>query len=320
MQTIYLSHSRVQQFLSCPSRFRHGNMFVRVARDGLVGFAADVGTALHRAMQHYMKHGNYDAAVWTLGMSYPWELYNVPEIRSDGGRTMWAALSVFDKWIETAPRLDYEIAAVEGRAAEELLIDIDLGNIDGFHFIYQMHIDLVVERLRYGDIKAVDIKTYAPAWVKEGDEPPAVEKAIKKYDFSQQLLGYALAVEMLLKERWDGGELQAEYWFLAVQLQRAAVQVKEVVFTPEQVSIWLKNLLGVCHSIAQQESADNWLRHEGSCISWGQQCQYAELCWRDLRGRDLAHWYAAGIPADRRMKPEVPDFTFHMPLLGGMKQ
>ena len=318
MKTIYLSHSRMAQFLSCPSRYRFSNLFVKVKREGFTAFAPDVGTALHRAMQLYMKQGNYDAAVWELGQSYPWPLYDDPEIRTDGGRNFFAALTSFDRWIESSPRLEYEIIEVDGRPAEELLVEIEIGAIGELRFVYQMHVDLVCERRSFGDIRPIDIKTYTPTVSADtAFDAGTLDRRLQKYDRSTQLLGYGIVTEMLLHQRWDGQDLHAEYWFLAVHNRVPRFDVKQITFTPEQVSLWMKNIVATCHSIYSQWASDNWLRNEGSCNAWFEQCPHAELCWRDTNRQELEQWYAAGIPQHMIQQPEVPHFQFQLPLLEG---
>lgn len=316
MKTIYLSHSRVAQFLTCPSRYRFSNLFTRVRRDGFTAFAPDVGTALHRAMQHYMKHGVYDAAVWELGQQYPWPLYSDPTIRTDGGRNFFATLQAFDTWIETSPRLEYEIIKVDGRDAEELLVEVEIGSLGDLRFVYQMHIDLVCERRSYGDIRPVDIKTYTPSvTTADFQQSYGLDNRLQKYERSTQLLGYGLVTEMLLHKQWLGSDLHAEYWFLAIHQRVARLDIKQVSFTAEQVSLWMKNIISCCHSIYSQWHSDNWMRNEGSCHAWMQACPHIELCWKDLRREELESWYSAGVPQHMVQEPEVPHFTFQLPLL-----
>ena len=315
MRTIYLSHSRMMQFLSCPSRFRFTNIFARIRRQGFTAFAPDVGTALHRAMQLYMKDGSYDRAVWELGMHYPWPLYSEPSIKTDGGRSFAAVLGAFDKWVESAPRLEYEIASVDGKAAEELLVDIELGVIDDVRFVYQMHIDLVCERRSWGDIKPIDIKTYTPSIAQADYVPGELDRRLRKYDNSKQLLGYAVATDMLVHGQWHGQPLQAEYWFIAVSLTNPQFDIKRIEFTEEDVTMWMKNIIGTCHSMVHQLKSDIWLRNEQSCHAWFEMCPHAEWCWKDLTHKELDDYFKAGIPAHMLQEPEVPDFTFNMPIL-----
>ena len=310
---IVLSHSRMQQYLSCPNKYRFSNLYGQRKRDGFSAFAPDVGTALHKAMQHYMTSGgDYQRSVWELGMAYPWPLYDDPYISGDGGRSMPAALAAFDHWCESAPLLNYELVSVNGRPASELTVFIALGSIGDLEFVYELHIDMVCLDKRSDRIIPIDIKTYA---VRSDASPTSAYHPLAKYERATQLIGYMLGTRMLLEAAWSGEELDAAYWFLKVDLRAPAFEEREVLKSSEQIGLWLQNICNTCHMIAMQLANDSWLRNESSCKSYGTDCSFAELCWQQQSEVAISDWLTSVNAMTGLAEPEVPDFQFRMEIL-----
>ena len=311
---IVLSHSRVMQYLSCPNRYRFSNLYGQRYRPGeFTAFAPDVGTALHRAMQHYMLHKDYKAAVWELGMAFPWPLYDDPYIGGDKGRSMSAALAGFDCWIDTNPTLNYELTSVSGNPASELTIHIDLGTLNGRNYVYELHMDMLCVDNSSGMVLPVDIKTYAVTTYSSDKTGPY--HPLRKYEHSTQLIGYALGARMLQERAWTGETLEALYWFLRVDLREPEFEVKHAEFDATRVSLWLANIRNVCYMIDMQAQRDDWLRGEASCHSYGRACEHSSFCWTRSNEAEIDSWLRSSLGREAAAAPEPFDFSFRMEIL-----
>lgn len=305
MRRVVLSHSRMATYFRCPSAYKFAHFFPQpdirdLSEDGFVSFPMDVGSAIHIAMQDYMLHGDYHQAVFRLWQNYPFALYDRGYV--DGGRTIFAALSAFDHWISHKPREYYKLITVDGKPSNELVIEIDIGSIGDLQFVYQMHIDFVVERQTDGLIIPVDIKSYRG------------EDKLARYEFSLQLVPYMLGINAMLL-RPETFDFVGEYWFTEIQLSQPVFKTLEVRKTAEHLEYWISSVQQIARGIASNVVSGRWPRNDNACISFNEQCRWAEYCWTKVPDSEHEAWFATVAEGKQLRNDEKPAFKFTMEIL-----
>lgn len=305
MRKIVISHSRMATFYGCQSAYKFAHYFPQpdirdISSDGMTSFPMDVGSAMHLAMQDFMKNGDYDRAVFTLWRNYPFALYE--RGLNDGGRTIFAALSAFNNWVDARPRDFYSLVHVDGKPSDELVMEIALGSIGDLQFVYQLHIDFVMQRETDGLIIPIDVKTYRG------------EDKLARYQYSLQLIPYMLGINMMLG-RPAPLEFVGEYWFLDIVLTDPQFKTMEVRKTDEHFQYWLASVQQVCRAIYDNVTTGRWPRNENHCVAFGQTCRWAEHCWSRSTDAELDEWFTSLAEGYKLRNDETPAFSFAMEVL-----
>ena len=305
---IVLSHSRMGTFFHCQNAYRFAHIFPQVdtqqTGNGATSFPMDVGSAIHIAVQDYLEHRDYTKAIFELWRAFPFALYErgVP----DGGRTIFAAISAFDAWIESGIPQAYELVAVDGKTSAELVAEIELGSIEGksviYDFVYQCHIDGIVRRLTDGEIITIDIKTYAG------------HNKLERYEYSTQLIPYTLVSNMIL-ERATPLAFEAEYWFMEVALTNPKIETKTVAKDQTDFKYWVNTVQQVINQLFSNLEADRWPRNCSHCYQYGEYCKWSTDCWSPLTTPELEDWFTALADGQPTRNDKKPDFSFRMPIV-----
>lgn len=305
---VVLSHSRMSTFYHCQNAYRFAHIFPQIdyqqEAQGVTNFPMDVGTAIHIAIQSYLEHRDYNRAIFELWRAYPFALYEHGV--ADGGRTIYAAISAFEAWIDAGVPQAYELVAVNGKASTELVGEIELGSIEGkneiYDFVYQCHIDAIVRRHADGEIMPIDIKTYAGM------------NKLERYEYSTQLIPYTLVSNMIL-EKATPLLFEAEYWFLEVSLSNPKIDMKPIRKDQTDFKFWVTTTQQVMHQIASNLDADRWPRNDNHCYQYGQTCPWVTDCWSGQASNELEEWYTALAEGHPTRNGKQPDFSFRMPIV-----
>lgn len=305
---IVLSYSRMSTFYHCQNAYRFAHIFPQIdyqqEERGVTNFPMDVGSAIHVAIQSYLEHRDYNRAIFELWSHYPFALYERGV--KDAGRTIFAAISAFEAWIDSGIPYAYELVEVNGKASAELVGEIELGSIEGkteiYDFVYQCHIDAIVRRHTDGEIMPIDIKTYAGL------------NKIERYDYSTQLIPYTLVSNMIL-EKATPLQFEAEYWFLDVSLTNAEVTTKPVRKDQTDFKFWVLTTQQVMQQIAANLDVDRWPRNCNHCYQFGEYCPWVNDCWSEQSSVELEEWYTAMAEGHPTRNSKKPDFSFRMPIV-----
>lgn len=305
---VVISHSRVTTFMSCAQKFRFANMFTQ-ADSADDSFAAGAGTALHVGIQKYMLTHDLFEARKQMFLAYPFHLYLDGLIRHEPkGRTFGACLAALDHWIESGLGDRYKLVSVNGAPGEELVVEIALGSIGLLDFVYQMHIDLVLEDVFTGKICVRDIKTH------DEDTP------FDKYAHSKQLLPYAFVVDALMANddthKHGMDTISSGYWFARINGNSLMTHEELVEFGPTELADWIHNMRHVCHSIAfQQGFGGQWMKNENTCHSWRRDCPFLDICRASMSERDYAEFFHKLNRGEAQRNDEKPAATLVMNIL-----
>ena len=120
---VVTSHSIDGTFESCNKRFMFRHLYEEMPVAEPRGLAADVGTALHEAVQDWTRHGSLDRAGMILMRWWPWELEQKREAAGlkDHKRTLGNALLLLQAICEHEFWDDWEVASLPGN---ELAIEL----------------------------------------------------------------------------------------------------------------------------------------------------------------------------------------------------
>jgi hypothetical protein len=305
---IVLSHSRMSTFYHCQNAYKFAHYYPQIDYQeedrGVTNFPMDVGTALHIAIQDYLEHRDYNQAIFRIWQNYPFALYERGV--GDQGRTIFAAISAFEAWVDSGIPAAYELVEVNGKPSAELVGEIDLGSIEGpkeiYDFVYQCHVDAIVRRLTDGEIMPIDIKTYAGL------------NKLERYEYSTQLIPYTLISNMIL-ERPRPLEFDSEYWFINVSLSDPKIDVKPIRKDQEDFKRWVTTIQQVARQIALNINHDSWPRNDGHCYQFGEFCPWAAECWSNRTNVELEEWYQALADGHPTRNSKTPDFAFRMQIL-----
>lgn len=303
-QTFFVSYSSLSLLEGCPRKFEFNKMHLQI--DRTENHAPGVGTALHRAFQHYVVHKDEDAALMQLMLAYPFELEHEDTY---GERSLEAAFATFmalkDSWDWGGYEI-VEINCLDGvrRPAIEVPFQIDFAgfsldgefNSDGTPRIpvaYRGFIDFFFYKKLADRFRAVDLKTHRRK----------LKDLTAVWAFDDQVLPYGLVLEHTL-----GREIAAfdvEYLAAYVDLQTPKVVPYEFTKSRADVEDWFTKTMMQLNML-QQFVRNQWFpRQSHACTSWNRTCQHFEVC--QSRDPDIVAAYMNHVAAaDQKPMEFVP--------------
>src|SRR6478736_10284968 len=111
-----VSYSSLNTAASCLRKFEFNKLYPRKKRDSEEQFAAHVGKAMHGAVQHWLIHGDEDAALWTLMKHFPY-LWEYNQARDD--RSLEACISTLERILDSVDMTEWELVSIRLEATEE---------------------------------------------------------------------------------------------------------------------------------------------------------------------------------------------------------
>lgn len=281
-----VSYSSLNTASSCLRKFEFNKLYPRKARDGEEQFAADVGKAMHMAVQHWMIHGDEDAALWTLMRNFPY-LWEYSQIRDD--RNLEACVSTLDRIIDSVDMDEWELVSIrleDGSVvpAVEVPFEIRLEGLslsDGRPFVYTGWIDAVMRHKGTGMIRTLDIKT----------NRSTTRDSTAKYKFDSQQIPYGIVVEHLQGNQID--EFEVLYLDCFIDLVEPRVTLYPFLKTQEDLQEWMMNTLLKVNAIQRSFQMDYFPRTDGGCLAWNRPCYFLDVC--ETRNREaIETWLLEG--------------------------
>lgn len=295
VKDIIVSHSINDTFESCPRRFEFAHVYgYQLAPSAQKTYAADVGTALHEAIQAWAtirlqpdrglgrEQEAEDAGIMALLRWWPWigEILETPEKLAV--RSLPRALMIYHTVIESQWWDRWELVTLEdGTPAVEIAWKITHANIEGFQdhdeirrqFVTQGKIDFILRDRHTGEIRVVDIKTTT-------DAPKMMDA---KFRFSSQAAGYATVVSAILNTDWREDGLKATYLCCPFGSVNTLPEMTPVThaYSPSDIAGLMADNTLRFQRMRQYGDYGRWPRRSSGCISFGTTCPYYNICHRD---------------------------------------
>lgn len=297
-----ISYSSLNLLDTCMRKFEFNKLYPRRPRDS-DAFAADVGSALHHAYQHFLIHGDEEAATWVLMRDYPY----IGEFsqRTDD-RSLEACISVLDEMMHYGKMDEWELMTIkrpptdEERAAGldgvvvpaiEVPFELRLKGIDlpdGRGLAFTGFMDAAMRHLVTDRVRTLDIKT----------NRRTMEDATPKYKFDGQQIPYGIVLEHIVGNRVD--EFEVLYLDCYVDLLNPRVQLYPFRKDSSDIQDWLINTVLAGQRIQRSMEMDYFPRTNGGCMSWNRPCYFLDIC--EIRDREqITDWLLMGDEPEHRV-------------------
>jgi hypothetical protein len=310
LRAIVTSHSIDGTFESCERRFEFMHVWQQSPEGGTTGFAAEVGTALHEAIQAWARLALFPgrdrhaknpiairAGLYALMRFWPWSLETVSLQMSKAGikqRSLGEAILLFEQVIRNEFWESWELVNIGGF---DLSIEVpwrinhaSLGTFPlpagemGF-LATQGKIDFILRNRYTGEIRVFDLKTTVK-------DKRAHEAAFK---FSGQGANYAMVISHALGYDWKQRGLSVSYLVANFASADGSEEASVNLYTYEYNAEIIQDLIDTKHErlIRMRDYAHRkwWPRRTHGCDSYGQPCPFMGICER--RDEDfIKKWFA----------------------------
>jgi len=310
LRPIVTSHSIDGTFESCPRKFEFMHVYQQLPEGGSSGFAAEVGTALHEAVQAWARlalfpgrdrkahHGiAIEEGYKVLLRWWPWTLEQVSlEDKKTGikQRSLGEAILLFEEIVRDEFWESWELIDIGdfGLSIEVpyRIVHASLGTVPlptGSHgyFVTQGKIDFILRNRYTGEVRVFDLKTTVK-------DERAHEAAFK---WSGQGPGYAMILAQALDFDWKKWGLKVTYvvsnFATADGSESATVNLRTYEYTVEQVQDGIDLKVERLERMQKYAANDHWPRRSHGCDAFGQPCAYMGICQR--RDSDFIRaWFA----------------------------
>jgi hypothetical protein len=314
LRAIVTSHSIDGTFESCPRKFEFAHVWQQMPEGGSTGFAAEVGTALHEAVQAWArlalfpgrerKHVNplaLEQGYHALLRWWPWALEHVSLREGKTGikqRSLGEALLLFEEIVSAEFWESWELVDIGGfglsievpyRINHVSLGTVPIPKPDGIsefgYFATQGKIDFILRNRYTGEIRVFDLKTTVK-------DPKAHEAAFK---WSGQGPNYSLILAQAMGWDWRQKGLSVSYvvsnFASADGSEDSAVRLYTYDYTPDQIQDGVDLKVERLERMKAYASKQHWPRRSHGCDSFGNPCMYMGICGR--RDPDFIRaWFA----------------------------
>ncbi len=298
---IVTSHSIDGTFESCPRRFEFAHVWTQVPEGGSTGFAAEVGTALHEAVQAWAKLAlfpgreyradnplAYESGLRTLLQWWPWALEEVSieegKVSGVKQRSLGEAILLYDQIISDHFWESWELILIDDfglsieipwRINHASLGTFPMPHGDGMGYLAtQGKIDFVLRHRRTKEIRVFDLKTTVK-------DERAHEAAFK---FSGQGPNYALVIAQALSQDWHNVGLKMTYvvanFASADGSEDATVNLYTYEYSPEDIQDGIDVKHERLMRMFDYARRQWWPRKSHGCDAYGQPCPYMGICGR----------------------------------------
>lgn len=272
-----VSYSSLNTASSCLRKFEFNKLYPRKSRDSEEQFAADVGTALHMAVQHWMIHGDENAALWQLMLHFPY-LWEYNQLRDD--RNLEASIATLDEILDSVDMTEWKLVEIrlgpteeypEGEVvpAIEVPFEIRLKGLnlsDGRPIVYTGWIDAIMRHKGTGLIRTLDIKTHRST----------LRDSTAKYKFDSQQIPYGIIVEHL--QGLEVEEFEVLYLDCFIDLVDPRVTLYPFLKLHEDLQEWMMDTVLDIRQIQTAHQMDYFSRARGGCMAWNKPCYFLDVC------------------------------------------
>lgn len=293
--TLITSHSIDGTFESCPRRFEFRHLYLQVPLTEGMGLAAEIGTALHEAVQQWTRDYDVDKSNEMLLRWWPWQLEDARAMSGmrDSNRTLGNSLLLLDA-IRADPFWDeWEVATLpDGSPAIELPWRINHTSLGTFahpvtgEHVYvatQGKIDWILrhrtDRWRY---RVCDLKTTVM-------DATAQEASFR---FSGQAGQYGIVLAKAIGLDWEKEGMEVTY-FVAEYAEHGlpAVYPRSYTLSPEEIWDSIRTKDERLRRMMSMGREGFFPRRTHGCTFYQKPCGFLDICHR--REPDfLSQWFA----------------------------
>lgn len=272
---LVLSGSTASSFSSCERYFNYARNFLNPK--GGPSHAADVGTAIHESLQHWLVHKNVDQALMKLMLHYPAETDHLSSAKE---RNLEAATStVLDAMDAFNSRLpieyeDLEVATLrttDGKTVPCTEVVFEIYIEQNILPEYDVYIAGAMDMIMFAPFDSThivaDIKTHR-------DNKAALIQ--EKFEFSNQTLPYHLVLSHISGEATTSFDVL--YWTCFIDIEKPNTQFITYRKTQRDIEDYLLTFAKLLHRIRANIDTNHWSRSHGSCTNWGRVCRYKDVC------------------------------------------
>jgi len=284
------SHSIDGTFDSCPRRFEFRHVIGQIPDIDESGFAAEVGTAMHEALQEWARTDSDEAGYITLMKWWPWELEEKKE-RADA-RNFPNALLLLRALMESDFWNEWEVDILpDGTHAIELPYRITHKSLGSFihprtgrptYLADQGKIDFIIRHRVTHARRVLDLKT------------TTYDESLHygAFRFSGQGAGYGMVLDSALGIDFRRNGMDVTYLLAEFSPYGPNVRPLEYHLSPEEVDDLITAKKLRLMRMLMYARMNHWPRRTHGCVFFNQQCAYLDVCER----RDypfLMDWFAA---------------------------
>lgn len=310
LRPIVTSHSIDGTFVSCPRKFEFMHVWQQMPEGGSTGFAAEVGTALHEAVQAWARLALFpgrdrkahiglaiEAGYRELLKWWPWTLEIVSLQEGKAGikqRSLGEAILLYERIINDVFWESWELVDIGGfgmsievpyRIVHSSLGVVQLPNGQFGYFVTQGKIDFVLRNRYSKEVRVFDLKTTVK-------DERAHEAAFK---WSGQGPGYAMVVGEALGVDWRRQGFAVSYlvsnFASADGSEDSAVRIYTYDYTPDLLEDGLETKHERLELMKWYADRGKWPRRTHGCDAFGSPCAYMKICAR--RDNDfIRKWFA----------------------------
>jgi len=296
---VITSHSIDGVFEFCPRKFEFMYVWQQAPQGGLSGFAAEVGTAMHEAVQAWARLALFPGRAWkaenqlaythglkTLLRWWPWALEEVSLAAGKQGikqRSLGEAILLYEQIIGAEFWESWELIHIgDFGLSIEIPWRINHASLGTFplptgglgYIARQGKIDFVLRHRQSGEIRVIDLKTT----VKDEAAHAAAFK------FSGQGPDYALIIAHALGFDWRERGLKMSYFVSnfasADGSEDASNNVYTYTYSPEDIQDGIDTKFERMFQMKSYGERGWWKRRSHGCDSFGQPCAYFNICHR----------------------------------------
>jgi hypothetical protein len=300
------SHSIDATFDSCARRFEFIHGWRRLPQRESSTYAADVGTALHEAVQQWARTESADEGALRLLRYWPWsdERIRRAESKQIGQRTLGNSVLMYDRIISHEWWNDWELVYIKGfgHAIEvpflivhESLGIIKLPNGDLALLATQGKIDFILRHRRTRKYKVLDLKTTVK-------DVPAHNASFR---FSDQAGLYALVLDKALDSSWEKDGLSVTYMVAYFGSDEADMQVIPLDYdlppyeVQDLIDVKMERLIRM-RTYAEHQ---RWPRRSHGCEFFGTPCGFLDICQK-RDSKFLKEWFAFDLATGDKVEYE----------------
>lgn len=304
---IVTSHSIDGTFDYCPRKFEFAHVYQQVPEAGSTGMAAEVGTALHEAVQEWARvlltpganRGDPDLqaeavrrGTMALMRWWPWILEEVAfeqKQLASKQRSFPQAIHLFMTIVSHEMWNDYELATLpDGTPAIEIpwrIVHKSKGILtdpDGRKrvLVTQGKIDFVLRHRTTGEVRVFDLKTTTKM----------EESLFGAYRFSGQALGYSFIVHSALGI--DVRQTGMAVTYLVASFDAFKVIPTAFRLSGDEIRDYLRGRDQILARMALHMQDQWWPRRMHGCDSYSSNCPYISVCHRRDH-RFISAWFSS---------------------------
>ena len=269
VQRMYLSHSSMETFRSCPRKFEFRKMFRRPGRDRF--FDAEVGKCLHSGYQTWLATGgDRDAGIFAMMKEYPVNM----ERNENAPKSLEASYATLMAMFDATSMMEYQIAEVQCldgqlRKAIEVPFQIHLKGLElipGIPVYYIGYIDMIGFNQLKNRYEVIDIKTHRNN----------LNDLSAEYKWHDQCIPYTIAVETTIGRELDS--LTVNYLSCYVDIENPVISRYPFHKDKTHLRDWARGLLIDLQQMKMFIEMEWWMRHGNSCSAWRRQCDFFSIC------------------------------------------